>query len=127
VQAKSGELMQIPMTRLAKTITAAPLFRGFIIVVILWAGVLAGLETSAALMASHGALFRAIDSVVLAIFVAEIGLKLAAHGRRWTDYFRDGWNTFDCAVVALCFIPGSGSFSTACRRRMPRSSKGQGR
>lgn len=103
------------MTTFAKQLTESKLFRVFIVSVILLAGVLAGLETSAALMADHGGLFRALDWAVLTIFVVEITLKIVAHGRRLFEYFRDGWNVFDFVIVALCFVPASESFGAVLR------------
>jgi len=49
-----------------------------------------------------------IDSVILWIFVAELTLRLIAHGRR---FFTDPWSIFDTAVVAVSFFPVSGGFA----------------
>jgi len=43
-------------------------FRGFIIGVILFAGVLAGFETNASVISHHGAVLNALDLVILGIF-----------------------------------------------------------
>lgn len=103
------------MTSLAKRIVESRSFRSSIIAVILVAAVLAGVETSAVMLAQHGALLHALDTIVLAIFIAEIVLKLAAHGRRPLDYFRDGWNIFDFTVVVLCILPVAGPFASVLR------------
>ena len=103
------------MTAFARQLTAARPFRGFIIAAILFSGVLAGVETSAALMAEHGAWLLRLDGVIIAIFVVEIALKLLAHGRRPQDFFRDGWNVFDCAIVAFCLLPVGGPFAAVLR------------
>jgi voltage-gated sodium channel len=52
---------------------------------------------------------------VLAVFVVEIILKLAAHGRRPFDFFRDGWNVFDFLVVVLCLLPWDSQFAVVLR------------
>ena len=57
-----------------------PVVRNTIIAVILFNAVLLGLETSPEVMAEYGTLIRALDTACLAIFVAEIGAKLVAHG-----------------------------------------------
>ena len=80
-------------------------FETTILVVILLAGVLAGLETSPVLVARYGTLLEALDFAVLAIFIVEIALKLAVHGRQPWRYFREGWNVFDFTIVALCCLP----------------------
>ena len=103
------------MTGLTQRIVDSRPFRATIIAVILFAGVLAGVETDAALVARHGALLHALDAAVLAIFIAEIALKLAAHGRRPLDYFRDRWNVFDFTIVVLCVLPVGGPFAAVLR------------
>ena len=99
------------MTLPAKRIVDSKPFRAIIIAVIL----LVGVESSAAMLAQHGALLHALDVAVLAIFIIEIVLKLAAHGRRPLDYFRDGWNVFDFTIVALCILPVGGPFAAVLR------------
>jgi len=103
------------MTDLALKLTEARWFRGFIVVTILLAGALTGLETSATLMAEHSGLFRLLDRLVLGVFLAEIALKLIARGNRPLDYFRDGWNVFDFLIVVFCLLPGTGTFGAVLR------------
>jgi voltage-gated sodium channel len=103
------------MKHVASLIVEAPIFRGVVIAAILLAGVLAGLETSAALMDRFGQLFRLLDNVVLTIFVGEAALKIASHGARPWGYFKDGWNVFDFTIVVLCLLPASGPFATVLR------------
>jgi voltage-gated sodium channel len=103
------------MTGFAQRIVASRSFHTTIIGSIVLVGVLAGLETNAAIVASHGALLRALDVGVLAVFVVEIILKLAAHGRRPFDFFRDGWNVFDFLVVVLCLLPWDSQFAVVLR------------
>ena len=90
-------------------------FNRLMVAVILLAGVLAGLETSAALRESYGVLLRSLDALVLVIFVAEIALKIAAHGRRPWGYFQDGWNVFDFLIVAVCCLPVEAQFAAVFR------------
>jgi len=99
----------------ARQLTESRPFRGFIIGVILFAGVLAGFETSASVMSHHGALLNALDLVILGIFITEIALKFAAHGRHPLGFFRDSWNIFDFVIVALCLLPAAGSFASVLR------------
>jgi voltage-gated sodium channel len=90
-------------------------FNRLMVAVILLAGVLAGLETSTALRESYGALLRGLDTLVLVIFVAEIALKIAAHGRSPWGYFQDGWNVFDFLIVAVCCLPTEAQFAAVFR------------
>jgi voltage-gated sodium channel len=87
-----------------RTAESAGFQRG-ITAVILVAGVLAGLETYPAIVERyHGALVW-LDRMILAIFVAEIAVKVGAEGRRPWRYFRDPWNGFDFAIVAVALLP----------------------
>ncbi len=85
-----------------------PMVGNFIIAVIIVNAIILGLETSKPIMAQFGGLILAIDQACLAIFVIEIGAKLIARGAR---FFRDGWNLFDLAVVAIALVPASGGLS----------------
>jgi len=94
-------------TRLAAWLDRAWVRNG-IIVVIVFNAVLLGMETSATVMARAGALVGILDTVCLAIFVAEIGAKMLAHGGR---FFRSGWNLFDFAIVGISLVPGAQTLS----------------
>jgi voltage-gated sodium channel len=74
---------------------------------IVLSGVLVGFETYPAFSdrTGPGKAVHLIQQVILWIFVAEIVLKIAACGNRPWDYFRQGWNLFDFAIVAVCFLP----------------------
>ena len=79
-------------------------FGNAIMAVILFNAVLLGMETSPALMGEWGGIIVALDRTCLAIFVAEILLKLVAFGGR---FFRSGWNLFDFAIVGVSLVPGA--------------------
>lgn len=79
-----------------------------IIVVIILNAILLGMETSDALMARAGTIITLLDKLCLAIFIAEIAMKLIAYGPR---FFRSGWNVFDFVIVGAALIPGSQSLS----------------
>lgn len=90
--------------RLADWLEQAALQR-LLIGLILVNAVVLGLETSEAIMAAWGTWLVAVDRSILAIFVVEISLRLAAHR---LAFFRDPWNVFDFVVVAIALIPASG-------------------
>lgn len=85
-----------------------PLVRNAIICVILFNAVLLGLETSDEAMAAAGPLISALDTLCLAIFVAELVLKIYSQGLR---FWKSGWNLFDFAIVGAALIPGSDTIS----------------
>jgi voltage-gated sodium channel len=103
------------MTELARRVTDSRAFQHFITAVILLAGALVGVETSAAAVAEYGELLHALDRVVLGIFVLEISVKLAAEGRRPWHYFKDPFNVFDFTIVAASLLPFGGQYVTVLR------------
>jgi len=84
------------------------LVRNGIIAIIVFNAVLLGLETSKPVMARFGGLITLLDTLCLAIFVAEIVAKLLAYQGR---FFRDGWNIFDVLIVGMSLMPGSQTLS----------------
>lgn len=82
--------------------------RNFIIGVILFNALILGLETSSQLMQRFGAVIIWLDHLCLAIFVAELLLKLYAQGLR---FFRSGWNIFDLIIVGIALVPAGQGLS----------------
>lgn len=103
------------MTTLARRIVDAHAFHVFITAVIVIAGILVGVETFPAAVAAYGGLLRALDRVVLTIFVLEIAVKMAAEGKRPWNYFRDPYNVFDFTIVAITLLPLGGQYVTVLR------------
>lgn len=95
-------------------LAAHPRFHGAVMALIVGNAVLVGAETSRALMERHGTALAAANAVVQALFVAEMGLRLAA-SRPLRRFFADGWNVFDLAIVAVAMIPAVGPFATVAR------------
>ena len=103
------------MTTTARRITDSRSFHAAIIATILCAGVLAGIETDPAMVAAHGTLLRALDAIVLGIFIIEVILKLAANSPQPWRYFKNGWNVFDFTIVVLCLLPMDSQFAVVLR------------
>ncbi len=82
-------------------------FTRFIIALIIINAVILGMETSPAMMGHVGGLLLATNTLILAIFVVEILLKLIAFGPR---FFRSGWNVFDFFIVGISLVPAAGPF-----------------
>lgn len=104
-----------PLARTSLQIVGHVGFQRSIVVVIMLAGVLAGLETSSAINAQYGGPLKVLDQLVLMVFVAEAFLKLASHAPRPWLYFRDGWNVFDFSIVLLCCLPVESQFAVVLR------------
>jgi voltage-gated sodium channel len=77
----------------------------FIVTLIVINAIVLGLETDAQIMSVHGGWLRAVDQLILAIFVIEITIKLFAYR---IGFFRSPWNVFDFIVVGIALIPSSG-------------------
>ncbi|WP_304615946.1 ion transporter [Paracoccus sp. (in: a-proteobacteria)] len=80
----------------------------FITAVILFNAMILGLETSPRIMAFAGPLILFLDRLCLTIFVIELALKLYVRRLR---FFRDGWNVFDFAIVAIALMPATQGLS----------------
>lgn len=102
-------------TRKLRQITESKPFTHFIIGVIIFAGVLVGLETYPAVMDQYGDVIMALDAIVLGIFIVEIIMKMGAQGRRPWRYFHDPWNVFDFTIVALALVPAAGQYALVAR------------
>jgi voltage-gated sodium channel len=67
--------------------------------------VVLGLETYPQLDRRYGDLLDTLDQAFLAVFVAELLIRLTAY--RWRpDFLRSGWNVFDLIVIGGSLIPG---------------------
>ena len=85
-------------------------FRWFIVTVIVFAGIVTGIETYPPLATRFHTMLRVIDVIILAIFVIEIVLKIAACGRQPRRFFHDSWNMFDFVIVVVCLLPLDAQF-----------------
>lgn len=99
----------------AQRVVQAASFQHFITGVILFAAVLVGVETDKAMVAAHGDLLHTLDRIVLAIFCAEIVLKMVALSPKPWRYFHDAWNVFDFAIVVACLLPLGSQSATVLR------------
>ncbi|WP_299881286.1 ion transporter [uncultured Sulfitobacter sp.] len=96
------------MTARIQSLLETPRFGNFIMGVIIFNAILLGMETSKPIMAFAGDLILTLDRICLAIFVVELAAKLIVYRTR---FFRDGWNLFDFAIVAISLAPAAEGFS----------------
>jgi voltage-gated sodium channel len=90
-------------------------FQNFVTAVILFAGVLVGIETYPEAVEAYHTPLHLLDQAVLWIFVAEVVVKMGAEGKQPWRYFYDPWNVFDFVIVAACFLPFEGQAITVLR------------
>jgi len=95
-----------------KKIADSNWFQGFIISVIILAGIVVGIQTyeiSGELKASWKPVLNILDLLILFIFTLEVVVKILAEGKKPLNYFKDGWNIFDFLIVAIALyaiMPG---------------------
>ena len=106
-----------PRARIGNWIESAPVQNAVVAVIVFNAAML-GLETFPGLVARIGPLLLALEYVVLAIFIAEIGLKLFAFGWR---FFGSAWNVFDFVIVGLSLVPAAGPLTVLRTLRVLRA------
>jgi len=104
-----------PMQSFCQRLCESAGFRNFVLGLILFAALLVGLETNAALMARAGGLLQTLDRVVLALFVVELAVRIVACGRRPWRFLADPWNVFDFVIVAVCLLPVQAGFAAVLR------------
>jgi len=100
-------MMRDNMARVAAWIES-PVIQRLLIVLILVNALVLGLESYPGLAARWGETLTLIDRAILAVFVVEISLRLAALR---LAFFREPWSVFDFVVVAIALIPASGPFA----------------
>ena len=92
------------MSLICKTIANSRLFQRTIILTILLAGVVVGMQTYDDFASENAGILNTLDSIVLGIFVIEAVIKILAKGNRPFDYFKNPWNVFDFVIVAACLL-----------------------
>jgi voltage-gated sodium channel len=103
------------MAAACKRVADSNRFQLFILGVILANAVVLGLETYDSIERDAGEVLNLLNGIFLGIFVIEIAIRIAAHGRRPQDYFKSGWNVFDFVVIGGAFLPGLRQNATALR------------
>jgi voltage-gated sodium channel len=96
-------------------VTGAAGFQRAVVALIVFAGLLVGVETHQPWLEAHGAWFAGLDRAVLTLFCLELGLRIGGHGRRPWRFFADGWNVFDAAIVLVCLLPMHTGFAAVFR------------
>lgn len=107
-----------PLQSLLRRILGRPAVQTFIMCVIIFNAIVLGMQTSPTIVHATGNLLHLLDLIALAIFVAELGAKLFVHRR---GFFRDAWNVFDFAVVAVTLVPASPGLSVLRALRILRA------
>jgi voltage-gated sodium channel len=103
------------MQALARRVVEARWFEPWMIGLIVFNGVLIGLETSHEIDAAYGRWLHLGNNLILVVFILEAALKLTAVAPRFSLYFGNGWNLFDFCIVVLSLVPSTGEFALVAR------------
>ena len=103
------------MRDFAYRITKAHAFEYFIIGLIVFNGVLLGLETFPRVTDAYGHWMDLGQQLILAVFIIEAALKMFALAPRADRYFKSGWNLFDFTIIVASLIPATGGFAIVAR------------
>ncbi|TDC05362.1 ion transporter [Nonomuraea longispora] len=101
-----------------RALLAHPRFERAITAVILLNAITIGCETSSFVMGWIGEPLHVVDRVVVGVFVLELAARLYAHRGA---FFKDPWNWFDTAIVAIALVPASGPASVLRTLRIMRA------
>ncbi len=82
-------------------------FKNFIIMVIVFNGIVLGLETSKDLNMEYGRIFEILNYFVVIIFTIEITLRIYIHR---VSFFKDPWSLFDFFIVVISLVPANNGF-----------------
>ncbi|MEM9197409.1 MAG: ion transporter [Pseudomonadota bacterium] len=92
--------------------------RNTIMGVIVFNAISLGASTSPTIMADLSGVLGIFDTIVIAIFIVEMVLKLYAYG---LSFFRSAWNIFDLAIVTISVVPTSQNLSVLRALRIIRA------
>ncbi|MEJ5245258.1 MAG: ion transporter [Bacteroidota bacterium] len=88
-----------------KILSKGNYFQNFIVGVIIFAGILAGVQTNHEISEKYRHFFQTFDYIIIGIFIVEMFVYMLEHGRRPLRYFRDPWHIFDFSIIVISLIP----------------------
>ncbi|MDG1324263.1 MAG: ion transporter [Opitutales bacterium] len=92
------------MSLTCKSIVNSKFFQWVILVTIILAGVVVGIQTFKEFAMEHAIVLHTLDSIILGVFVIEAVIKILAEGNSPQNYFKNPWNIFDFSIVVACLL-----------------------
>jgi len=77
----------------------------FINAMIVFTGIIVGIETNESLVEDNKSLFHMIDQTIKYIFLCEIIIRFVPKWDKPLEFVSDGWNIFDSILVIASFLP----------------------
>lgn len=103
------------MVKLCSTIAESKIFQNLILLLIIVAGAVVGLETYGNIAKQYHGILSTMNTVIITSFTLEAIIKIVACGNRPQDYFKNPWNLFDFIIVVVCFLPIGGHYAAVLR------------
>ncbi|TNE48248.1 MAG: ion transporter [Deltaproteobacteria bacterium] len=103
------------MVKLCRTIAESKIFQNLILLLIIVAGAVVGLETYASIAKEHHTILGYMNTLIISAFTLEAVIKIVACGNKPLDYFKNPWNLFDFIIVVVCFLPIGGHYAAVLR------------
>lgn len=92
------------MTSICANIANHKNFQRFILLTILLAGVVVGIQTYKNFADRHSGILDFLDTFILGVFTIEVIIKIIAEGKKPLNYFKNPWNLFDFLIVSACLL-----------------------
>ncbi|AOY84694.1 ion transporter [Moorena producens JHB] len=93
--------MQVALQKISNS----EIFQNIILIVIILASIIVGLETYPSFTEKYGTIINFIEHIILWLFIAEIFIKIGSEGSHPWRYFKNGWNLFDFFIVVALVLP----------------------
>lgn len=97
------------------SIVQSKYFQNFIMVIILIASILVGIETYPEISGEYFQVLRVLDTLIQTIFTVEITMRIFAYGSKPHLFFKSGWNLFDFIVTVVFYLPFGGAYASVLR------------
>lgn len=103
------------MSKVLQKLAQHPWFDRGANIIILFSGILLGLETFPGIYQAGPGWFGLMDRVIMFVFALELGIRFGATGFRPGLFLKNGWNILDFMVVVLPLLPFTGHYQTFAR------------
>lgn len=103
------------MSAFFKRLSDSQAFNNLSLLAILATAVAVGVETSPTLSQQHKPLLKFLEVGLLGFFIVEAIIRFLGTWPDVRNYFKDGWNIFDLAVIVVCLLPIDGHFAAVIR------------
>jgi len=103
------------MFSFARRIADSDEFDRITLMLLLLNAAILGVDCSPVLSQEYANLIFYVLWISQAYFVAEVAIRMLAHGPRVGSFFGSFWNRFDFIIVAVSLLPAVGSFVTVAR------------